>query len=608
MRNIFAQLYDILSSRDRRIVLLLFVLMFMSAVMETIGIASILPFIAVLSNPEVVEQNAHLRRLFEMLGFTDRQDFLFFLGFMFLFLFLFGLLMRTLAYWAQARFANSRVFLISSRVFFGYLCKPYEWFLDKHSSRLATTVLSEVDRTINQALFPALQLIAHSMVIALLLALLFYIDPVLATSVVVVLGGSYLVIYLLVHRGISRLAQTIFVTNRGRYKTVNEACSGIKDLKIGGLELSFLSRFQQDVARFARSRTAEQLIGQLPSYAMQGVIFGGMLTAILYLMTVYDDFSEALPVLAMYAIAGYRMMPSLQNGYRHVVTVRNAAPVVAALHADLASIGETDSVKESLAEVPALRLQKEIRIRDVHYRYPDAEADALRGVSLVIPKGATVAFVGSTGCGKTTLVDVILGLLQPASGAVEVDGKVLSPGDVRAWRKNIGYVPQDVYLADTTITENIAYGRTPDEVDHAAVESAARLAEIHAFVTEELPERYETEVGERGVRLSGGQKQRIGIARALYSDPEVLVLDEATSALDSITEKTVMDSVQHLASSKTIIMIAHRISTVRACDTIFLLENGRVEASGSYDELVRISDYFRRAAGEIDGGDAELRQ
>jgi ATP-binding cassette, subfamily B, bacterial PglK len=598
MRETYKKLYQILSPRDRRLVMLLFLMMLASAVMETVGIASILPFIAVLANRDFVQTNVYLSGVFEYLGFTSTDSFLVFLGIAFFLLFLGGLLMRALAFWAQAKFSNSRMCSISSRVFFGYLCKDYEWFLDRHTARLATTVLSEVDRTIEKALFPALQLIAHVMVIALLLLLLFLVDPFLASSMIIVLGGSYLGIYLALQGRVGRLGQVIFASNRGRYRATQEAFGGIKDLKMKALEVGFLERFGNQTRKFAKARVSEQLIGQMPSYMMQGVIFGGMLLVILYLMTVYEDFDRALPILAMYAIAGYRLMPSLQNGYRHLITLRNARPVLDSLHADLQSIGETQAVKASLqVSTEPLPVRREIRLREVRYRYPTGERDALQDISLVIPQFSTVAFVGPTGCGKTTLVDTILGLLHPGSGAVEVDGEAITPANVRRWQRNIGYVPQDIYLADASIAANIAYGLPEKRIDRKAVEKAAQIARLDEFVTTELKDGYDTEVGERGVRLSGGQKQRIGIARALYHDPEVLVLDEATSALDNLTEHAVMDAVRGLAKQKTIIMIAHRLTTVQACDTIFLLEAGRVVAQGSYEELVEHEERFRQMAG-----------
>lgn len=598
MMRIYRQLYEILSRRDRRIVFLLFGVMLAAAFMETIGVASILPFIAVLANPEIVQKNEWLKILYEGLGFDDTRVFLVFMGVAFFMLFVLGLLARATAFWAQARFANTRMHLMSSRLFAGYLSEDYEWFLGRHSSQLGSSVLSEINRVIHEALFPSLQVIAHCMVILLLMVLLVAVDPALAAAVVAVLGGGYLAIYLSTRGWVARIGKTAFQSNRARFRITQEALGGIKVVKVKGLEHHFRGRFEHESAKYARSRVSEQLIGQVPSYAMQGVIFGGMLLVILYLMAIHEDISKALPILAMYAVAGYRLMPSLQNTYRHLITIRNAEPVLSAIHSDLVAIGAKPVLFPGAPADFRLELTSSINLRNVEYRYPGGDRAALKSLSLVIERSSIVAFVGPTGCGKTTTVDVILGLLKPTSGALEVDGEKISVHNVRGWQRNIGYVPQDIFLADASIAANIAYGIPEKDVNMDAVQRAARIARLHDFVVGELREGYSTFVGERGVRLSGGQRQRIGIARALYHDPEVLVLDEATSALDNVTEHAVMEAVKSLARKKTIVMIAHRLSTVRECDEIFFLEDGCLIDSGTFDELLSRNRKFRAMSGE----------
>jgi ABC-type multidrug transport system fused ATPase/permease subunit len=273
--------------------------------------------------------------------------------------------------------------------------------------------------------------------------------------------------------------------------------------------------------------------------------------------------------------------------------MRFAGPALDALHTDLT----TTSAPPAAAPAPApLRLRDRLVLRDVRYSYPGAERPALAGLDLAIGANTTVGLVGSTGAGKTTAVDVVLGLLEPDGGALEVDGVTIDAANRRAWQRALGYVPQQIFLTDDSVAANIALGVPPAEIDTAAVERAARIAELHDFVTGELPQGYATAIGERGVRLSGGQRQRIGIARALYHDPDVLILDEATSALDNRTERAVMDAVHNLGRAKTIVMIAHRLSTVRDCDTIFVLEQGRCVAAGHYDELLDRSRSFRELA------------
>ena len=304
------------------------------------------------------------------------------------------------------------------------------------------------------------------------------------------------------------------------------------------------------------------------------------------------EFVLVIPVLTVYALAGYRFIPALQNIYGSVTQLRYAEPAINEIYNDIKSLGSFN-IEENKT---ILQFNKNITLNHVYFQYPKSSKTALRDIHINIPVNRTVGLVGSTGSGKTTVADVILGLLKAHKGTLEVDGKIINDSNRRNWQRSIGYVPQFIYLADDTVAANIAFGVDPKNIDNAAILRAAKIANLHEFVVNELPKKYETYVGERGIRLSGGQRQRIGIARALYHDPKLLVLDEATSALDSITEKAVMEAVNNLGKEITIILIAHRLSTVKKCDTIFLLENGKLKEKGTFQELIQLSDQFKESA------------
>jgi ABC-type multidrug transport system fused ATPase/permease subunit len=309
------------------------------------------------------------------------------------------------------------------------------------------------------------------------------------------------------------------------------------------------------------------------------------------------DLAAMIPTLGVIAAAGLRLIPALQQIYQLFTAMRQGAATLASVHRDMTGLDQEHFRHRSQREnVPARPLRRRLDLEGICFAYPGTDRSALRGLDLTIEANTTIGIVGGTGAGKTTLVDIMLGLLDPAEGVMRVDGEPITPETRRAWQKTLGYVPQTIFLSDGTVAENIAFGLPPDRIDHAAVERAARVAALHDFVTTELPEGYNTRVGERGVRLSGGQRQRVGIARALYHDPAMLILDEATSALDNLTERAVMEAVHNITGQKTIVMIAHRLSTVRNCDRIFLLRNGRVAASGRFEDLVRADDEFRRMA------------
>jgi ABC-type multidrug transport system fused ATPase/permease subunit len=311
-----------------------------------------------------------------------------------------------------------------------------------------------------------------------------------------------------------------------------------------------------------------------------------------------SSINEVLPTLGVFAFAGLRIFPAIQLMYLSLTTLRTTAATLDSVHRDYMEVVMQDGPRARRRHGTApLRLKDHLELHEILYSYPLAERAALAGLSLEVRANTTVGIVGGTGAGKTTAVDVLLGLLHPQAGTLRVDGTAITPANLRSWQGVLGYVPQQIYLIDDSVSANIAFGIQPESRNQAAIETAARVANLHDFVLSELPQGYDTPVGERGVRLSGGQRQRIGIARALYHDPDVLILDEATSALDNLTERAVMDAVHALGHQKTIIMIAHRLSTVRNCDRIFLLEQGRVSAAGTYEELVAGNEIFRRMVG-----------
>jgi ABC-type multidrug transport system fused ATPase/permease subunit len=306
-------------------------------------------------------------------------------------------------------------------------------------------------------------------------------------------------------------------------------------------------------------------------------------------MALTGSFNSALPVISLYVFAGYRLMPALQQIYSSFTQLTFVGPSLDKLTSDIKNLKPFNENQDK----GVLSLNKAITLKNIHYEYPNASRTALKNINLSILAKSTVGIVGATGSGKTTTVDIILGLLEPQKGALEVDGKVITQHNSRSWQRSIGYVPQHIYLSDDTIAANIAFGVEPHDIDLIAVEKAAKIANLHNFLIDELPEQYQTTIGERGVRLSGGQRQRIGIARALYYNPNILILDEATSALDSQTEKAVMDAVNNLRKDITIIIIAHRLATIKKCDKIFLLEKGQIKNEGTFEELKNVNENFR---------------
>ncbi len=593
----FRKLLSLLTPRERRGFFLLTFVAMVVALFEAAGVASILPFMAVLAEPQSIHTNAFLSRLYAAFGFTSDENFLIFLGVATFSIFVTGIFLKIGALYAMVRFSNMRAFALSSRLLRGYLRQPYTWFLNRHSADLGKTVLSEVDGVVNNGFMPAMRIVSNLFMVVFIVALLVVVQPLVAVGSAVVLVASYTLVFVTARRHLGRIGQQRYAANGARYKIAQEATGGIKDVKLMGLEEGYINRFRKPAYAMATANTAKVVIGDAPRHLLEGIAFGGMMLMILYLLvTGSGELGGILPILGVYAFAGLRLLPALQQVYNQMTSLRFGRVALDALHADLEEIRANAEAEPERAQVAPIRLRERLELRDIHYAYPRAERAALRGLSLRIEANTTVGIVGGTGAGKTTAVDLVLGLLAPQRGALEVDGIEIGPSNLRAWQNAIGYVPQQIFLTDDTVASNIAFGQPRDRIDRAAIERASRIAELHDFVMEELPQGYDTPVGERGVRLSGGQRQRIGIARALYHDPDVLILDEATSALDNLTERAVMDAVHNLGRAKTIVLIAHRLSTVKDCDTIFMLERGRVVAEGTYDALIDTSQKFRAMA------------
>ena len=592
--NVIKKIYSILSPAEQKRGQLVLFLMLIMAFLDMLGVASIMPFMAVISNPEIIETNSYLNSAYifsKRFGVSSVEDFMFALGITVFLILCFTLSFKALTTYAETRFCVTREYTIGKRLVEGYLNKPYSWFLMRNSADLGKTILSEVNLVIANALIPIMNIFAQSAVSFALLLLLIITDPVLAFGIAIVLGFVYLLVFKVTKNLLSRLGKERLENNEARFIAVNEAFGASKEVKIGRLEKFYTKRFALPAQSYAKNIASANITAQIPRFFLELVVFGGMILVILYFMNQNNSFSSAIPVISLYALAGYRLMPSLQGIYTSVSQLRFASEALNQLMEELDQF-QPELSNPSISQANTVNLTQNISLNNVTYNYPETVEPAVKNVTLTIPVNTKVAFVGPTGGGKTTTVDLILGLLKPKQGILKIDDNTINKENCDTWQSSIGYVPQHIYLADDTIMANIAFGVLPEDVDLDKVKRAAKMADLHDFVTNDLGKQYYTKVGERGVRLSGGQRQRIGIARALYLQPKVLVLDEATSALDNLTEKLVMDAVNNLGSGITVIMIAHRLSTVKKCDTIFFIENGELTGHGSFDELIKTNNRF----------------
>ena len=581
--------YFLSSYHKKRAIILIFMTLIM-ALFDVLGVASIMPFLTALTNPAMIETNSILNNLFKLslkFGVENEKDFFFFLGILLFALLIITITCRALTTYAQIRFVHYCEFAIAKKLAKAYLAQPYSWFFRKHSSVLGKNILSEVGQVIGTGLKPIINLVSHSIVAILLIFLLILINPKVA-----IISGStilviYFLIYLIVYKLLDKIGKDRIKANQIRFNILSEAFGAIKEIKLHSLEGFFINRFTISAEIYAKCSSLVNTISQVPRFILEAIAFGGMLLVILFLINTSEDFTNAIPLLALYAFAGYRLLPAIQNIYSSLAQISFINPAVNNLYNDMKSLNLNQIKKDG----KILEFKKNIILKNIHYKYTEAKNRTLECINIDILKGSSVGLIGATGSGKSTIVDIILGLIEAQEGSIEVDGVLINKNNFQSWQNLIGYVPQHIYLSDESIRENIAFGLSLSEIDQEAVEYAAKISNLHNFINNELPKKYDTKVGERGVRLSGGQIQRIGIARAVYRKPNVIILDEATSALDSKTEKDVMSSIFNLKKERiTTIIIAHRLSTLRECDNIFLIDKGKLKKQGKFADIIESID------------------
>jgi len=584
------KLWEIISPVHKKRLVYLTIALLISAVLNVVGIASIIPFMQILADTEVVNENALFIKIYQLFGSPELHIFLLIIGLGVLIVFVLGNLFLAITTFFQFKYVQSLSYWFTYSILQGYLKQNYEFFLNRNPTELIKNIFSEVQQVTNGVALPITHIVSKGILSALILAFLILVDPQVALVVMGVVGGSYILMYRAVKNRLSKIGRRRVDSNLNRFRIASEAFWGIKQVKLSSREESYLERFDPHAKTYVRTIAKTQIIGKLPKFAFEIVAFGGILAIALVLFALKGSISGVLPLLSLYAFAGYRLMPSLQQVFSSLSTYRSSGASVEILYRDMLDFAFRKNEDIESSSIDNLSFNNSIILNNISYKYPNTRENVINNVDLKIEKNTTVGFVGPTGCGKTTLIDIILGLLVPNSGEYFVDSLCIDHTNRGLWQKHIGYVPQDIYLADDTITRNIAFGVPDKDICESAVQKASQLANIDDFITKELENGYQTIVGERGIRLSGGQRQRIGIARALYHDPDVLVLDEATSALDGKTESAIMDAIHKLSHKKTILMIAHRISTLKDCDSIYVLKSGKIVDKGSFENLYKNRD------------------
>lgn len=569
----------LLSAREKLHLVLLAFLIAAAGLFETLGVASVLPYMSLLITPESEISQRVFAYAGRFSGVDSREHIVVVVGVCVLVGVVGGTLLSGFATWFALRFALLRIHTMSQRVLASYLMRDYEFFILRHSSNLLKNLLSEVSNVVGGILTPLIQMSTRIVVAVLLAILLFVVNFAVAAVSIGVFLAFYLAIYTFTRRKLSSMGEECVAANDARFQTLSELFSGIREVKLWNKEEHYYAAFSRASARFADLNSSNQLIALLPRYALEMLAFGGMVLVTIVLASSSSSFATYIPLLSLYAAAGYKLLPSLQQIYVNLAAIRYCSASLDTLVEESRSwLAETDKPQRNVPAPRARHLEREIRFENVTYQYPRSDRPAVGPLNLSIPAFSTTGIVGSSGAGKSTVLDLMLGLLPPTSGKIWIDDFLLERNSRQSWASVVGYVSQSIYLTASTVAENIAFGTLSDEIDMQAVEEAARAAQVWDVI-QALPEKFATRLGERGLRLSGGQRQRIAIARALYRKPEILIFDEATSALDSETEEAVMESIRMLAHQKTIVIVTHRLSTLRDCERLYTLEGGRAVQS-----------------------------
>ena len=552
------------------------------AVFQVIGATSIFPFLAIAADPDRIRRSHFGLRFLALLPPMSNWELLITTGVIAIVGVLFSNAINLLSEYARTRYAGNFAHWLRVRLLRRMASQPYTYFLQRNSSELLKKIFTDVVNYTNGVLLPLLDTVARALTALLLLATLFLVQPVIALSAAIGLGGFYLITFRLLARKRREVDENLRTHATGFYLEAHQMLGGIKPVKVHRAEEHFLARFAGHSAVLAKMGARVAILNSA-RYLVEPLAFAGLVVAVLLLAAKGRDFSDILPNLGVMALAGYRLLPSLQLLYSQLTQVSSMRHAVDEVYDEFVEAETDGSVSpaissDALARARPFRWNDSITLREISFRYPGASRPILDEFSLSIAKNSSLGVIGPTGSGKSTFVDLLLGLYQPTAGEILIDDDPLTPALVPAWQASIGYVPQDIFLIDDTIARNIAFGLPDTEIDPARLREACLTAQLLEFIETELPDAFDTIVGERGIRLSGGQRQRIGLARALYNGPSLLILDEATSALDVATEAKLLEALRSLAGKLTMVVAAHRLSTIVGCDKVIDLSNKSVVA------------------------------
>ncbi len=593
----YQKLRRLFSRNDKIKLVILFGLMMIAAVLEVIGIGIIPAFVAVVANPQKVMEHKYVGSVVKYLNIKNPRELLIFMSIGLISIFLIKNTYTLFFRYVEAKFIYNRRYSFSHKLMTAYMHAPYTFYLERNTTELLRNTTNEVDLMINSVMRPTMIILKELIMGTSVIVFLVLIEPLITLIVAVVLGGLAGIFLFMTQNRMKTIGREAQRYRREMLRAARQGFGGIKDARVLNRENEFIEIFRSMARKSSRLQQNRVFISMIPKPMIETLAVSGVILIALLMVLQGRPIENVVPILTLFAVAIIRLMPAIQQITQTLTDIRYHLPSVNAVYDDLMYLRPFNKqFEKDRRKKDKLELKNNITINNIFYQYSNSSEQAINGISLTIPHGKAIAFVGASGAGKTTIVDVLLGLLEPQQGEILVDGKNIYES-ISAWQRNIGYIPQFIYLGDESLRRNIAFGLSDKIIDEEEVLRTVKLAQLEELVAQ-LPEGLDTRVGERGTRLSGGQRQRVGIARALYNNPQVLVMDEATSALDNITEQQIIDSIENLKGERTVIMIAHRLTTVMNCDMLYFMDKGKIIDQGTYQELLERNKLFREMAKE----------
>lgn len=595
MYKLIKQFFSLLTIKQRKNFFLLQFLVIFASAAEIVGVISIIPFMTLVGDIGVLQEEGLIGKIYQMSGYSSGTDFVFLMGVLVLIMLLISSLTSIFTVWRLSMFAAKIGTEIGNRLYRYYLNMDWLYHTTQNSAELTKKVVNETQRITNGILMPLMNLNAKIALAFFMIVTLFIFDPIVATLGIVIIGSAYIILYKIVRLRLLENGRNVSEIFSERYLLLSEGFGGIKDILLYGRNKNFTNRFDKAGNKLAKSLGTNQALSMMPRYFIELIAFAIMISLTLYLILNYKgDLGVVIPLLSVYAVAAIKILPAFQQIYLNIANIRANISAFEVIQKDLID-SMSFIVNEQTDDNKYLYPKKKITLNNVTFTYPSKDIPVLDEVYFSIPINNAIGIVGPSGSGKSTLIDILLGLILPDIGSLNIDDTPIDSKNVRKWQNCIGFVPQNIFLSEGSITENIAFGINSDEIDFERINEVIRLAHLDDLINS-LADGPNTKVGERGIQLSGGQRQRIGIARALYQKSEVLIFDEATSSLDGISEKMIMKAIESFIGRKTIIVVAHRLKTVKGCDKIFFIDKGKVLDHGTYEELIKRNKSFREMA------------